>query len=555
MLRRQPQLQTEDCAGFGIALGQAWRPNHCRLVAAVLGRADDFSRNEQAGEIVGELSAPQPLKKAERARHEDCVEEIAWRLHRLRGANAGDEPLPVFLARLHQAPKNRVITERGEDFAGHISPKSYDPPGLDLRPFRMGARENEEAVDAFHCRESAKNLRLLASHHIRPIGRSGVEHAGSDGDLAKRRRLDRHNGRRRLAQTRRAADIGRFAPALARANHAGKENGRSVRRIAPRLDRLSQRGLMLAWLDAENAPVRFDLIERRAVFADQIGPEGGRTPIDADERNLIFLQMLVPIIAFKLRPQGAPRAIIAMRQDRSKGAGSRPSRLLSNARPTGLNPAPLVSGLALLKPSAAAAAKCQAISVTRPQPMVFSLRLAAEGCVAAMIADLLTLVTLALFPALMAFSASSDLFTMTIPNRISIALVLAYPALAVAVGVPITGVAVNFTCGFAVLALTFAMYSRGWIGGGDAKLAAATALWLGWALLLDYGLITSVLGGVITLGIVFARRAPLPAWASRLEWVARLHNPSNGAPYGIALAAAGLLLYPSSQIWLAAGGL
>lgn len=172
-----------------------------------------------------------------------------------------------------------------------------------------------------------------------------------------------------------------------------------------------------------------------------------------------------------------------------------------------------------------------------------------------MIADLLTLVTLALFPALMAFSASSDLFTMTIPNRISIALVLAYPALAVAVGVPITGVAVNFTCGFAVLALTFAMYSRGWIGGGDAKLAAATALWLGWALLLDYGLITSVLGGVITLGIVFARRAPLPAWASRLEWVARLHNPSNGAPYGIALAAAGLLLYPSSQIWLAAGGL
>ena len=86
-------------------------------------------------------------------------------------------------------------------------------------------------------------------------------------------------------------------------------------------------------------------------------------------------------------------------------------------------------------------------------------------------------------------------------------------------------------------------------------LLAATALWLGWTLLLDYGLITSALGGAITLGVVLARRAPLPAWASRLDWVARLHNPANGAPYGIALAAAGLALYPNSQIWRLAGGL
>ena len=172
-----------------------------------------------------------------------------------------------------------------------------------------------------------------------------------------------------------------------------------------------------------------------------------------------------------------------------------------------------------------------------------------------MVANILTILTLVFFPALMAFSASSDLFTMTISNRTSLALVLAYPVLAIAVGVPVLDVAINFSCGFAVLALTFAMFTRGWIGGGDAKLAAATALWLGWALLLDYGLITSLLGGALTLGIVFMRRAPLPQWASRLDWVARLHNPANGAPYGIALAAAGLLLYPNSQVWLAATGL
>ena len=79
--------------------------------------------------------------------------------------------------------------------------------------------------------------------------------------------------------------------------------------------------------------------------------------------------------------------------------------------------------------------------------------------------------------------------------------------------------------------------------------------WLGWALMLDYGLLTSVLGGALTLGILFSRRTPLPSWAARLDWIARLHHPANGVPYGIALAAAGLALYPNSQIWRAAAGL
>jgi prepilin peptidase CpaA len=167
----------------------------------------------------------------------------------------------------------------------------------------------------------------------------------------------------------------------------------------------------------------------------------------------------------------------------------------------------------------------------------------------------LIVTTLVLFPALMAFSASSDIFSMRIANGVSMALAMIYPVLAFALGVPPTAILVNVGCGAAVLALTFFMFVRGWIGGGDAKLAAATAPWLGWALMLDYGLIASVIGGALTLAIVMARRAPLPAWATRLEWIVRLHHPENGVPYGVALAAAGLALYPSSQIWRAAAGL
>jgi prepilin peptidase CpaA len=162
--------------------------------------------------------------------------------------------------------------------------------------------------------------------------------------------------------------------------------------------------------------------------------------------------------------------------------------------------------------------------------------------------------TLVVFPALMAYSASSDLFTMTIPNRICLALVVGYFGLALAAGLPASAVAINFSCAFGVLALTFFLFSMGWIGGGDAKLAAATALWLGWTELLDYGVLTSALGGVLTMAIVVSRKIQLPQWAARLDWVARLHSAASGSPDGVALAAAGLALYPHSQLWQLVAG-
>ena len=158
------------------------------------------------------------------------------------------------------------------------------------------------------------------------------------------------------------------------------------------------------------------------------------------------------------------------------------------------------------------------------------------------------------FPALMAFAAFSDLFTMTISNRISLALVLGFAPLALALGASPALVLWHLSCGAAILALTFAMFSFGWIGGGDAKLAAATAVWLGWAHIFDYGVLSSLLGGLLTLVIVAARRASLPQALVRRGWIARLVDAKGGVPYGVALAAAGLALYPDTQIWLSAIG-
>lgn len=158
-------------------------------------------------------------------------------------------------------------------------------------------------------------------------------------------------------------------------------------------------------------------------------------------------------------------------------------------------------------------------------------------------------IRLSLFPALMLFAAWSDLFTMTISNRVSILLVAGFAVMAVLVGLSPTDMLWHAAAGLLVLAIAFACFAFGWIGGGDAKLAAATALWFGFAHLMEYLLIASIFGGVLTLLLLQVRAWPLPLVLANREWAQRLHQPRGGIPYGIALAAAAIVIYPGT-IWM-----
>lgn len=162
--------------------------------------------------------------------------------------------------------------------------------------------------------------------------------------------------------------------------------------------------------------------------------------------------------------------------------------------------------------------------------------------------------SLLLFPAMMAFAASSDLLTMTIPNRVSLILVAGYFAMAMWLGTPVADVGAHVGAALVVLLVCFGFFAAGWIGGGDAKLAAATALWLGFDHLGAYLIYASILGGALTLVILQVRTLPLPAMLSGREWAERLHNANGGIPYGIALAAAALMVYPQTP-WMKALGL
>lgn len=157
-----------------------------------------------------------------------------------------------------------------------------------------------------------------------------------------------------------------------------------------------------------------------------------------------------------------------------------------------------------------------------------------------------TALVLLVFPGAMAFAAVSDMLTMTIPNRITLALIVGFAVLTPLVGMPMIDILWHLGAGVLVLAIAFGFFAAGWIGGGDAKLAAASALWIGWAGLMDYAVYASVLGGLLTLAVLVLRRLPLPKPLLGQAWLLRLHDPSSGVPYGVALAAAGLLIYPET---------
>ncbi len=163
-------------------------------------------------------------------------------------------------------------------------------------------------------------------------------------------------------------------------------------------------------------------------------------------------------------------------------------------------------------------------------------------------------IRLLLFPALMAFAASSDLLTMTISNRLSLALAGGFFLLTLITGMSLAAIGMHLAAAALVLTVCFGFFSMGWIGGGDAKLAAATALWFGFDFLLDYLIYASLFGGVLTILLIQFRRLPLPGPLARQTWILRLHDAGGGVPYGIALAAAALTVYPKTG-WMPAFGI
>lgn len=164
------------------------------------------------------------------------------------------------------------------------------------------------------------------------------------------------------------------------------------------------------------------------------------------------------------------------------------------------------------------------------------------------------LLIITIFPLAMAFAAAYDLFSMTIPNWLTLCLIAGFAVLAPLVGIGWSAAGLHVALAVAALVITYFFFTMGWIGGGDAKFFAATCLWMGPEHMLAYAVFASVLGGALTLFIVLVRTMPLPATLYSQRWISRLHDSKVGVPYGIALAAAGMLVYPETPFMAAFTG-
>lgn len=153
------------------------------------------------------------------------------------------------------------------------------------------------------------------------------------------------------------------------------------------------------------------------------------------------------------------------------------------------------------------------------------------------------------FPFLMIYSAFSDLVSMTISNKVSLALMVGFTGFAFWIGMDLTDFAWHWAMFGVVLVASLGLFAIGAIGGGDAKLAASTALWLGWEHTLSYFLIASIIGAFLTLLLVRLRGSMIPKRIENVDWIARLYRADTGIPYGIALGAAAVMVYPETE-WM-----
>jgi len=157
-------------------------------------------------------------------------------------------------------------------------------------------------------------------------------------------------------------------------------------------------------------------------------------------------------------------------------------------------------------------------------------------------------------PAVLIAAAGWDIASFTIPNFIQALLLAAFAIFVMASGMNAMMIGSHLLAGLIGLAVGFALFALGYVGGGDAKLFACVALWFGLHDIFPYALVASVFGGALTLGLLGMRKLPMPQFLTSQGWLMRLHDDHEGIPYGVALAAGAFFLLPQSEVFRVALG-
>lgn len=162
--------------------------------------------------------------------------------------------------------------------------------------------------------------------------------------------------------------------------------------------------------------------------------------------------------------------------------------------------------------------------------------------------------------ALFVAAAYGDVKTRRIPNSLVIAVATLGLLRLIVIGDLSVALYTLGASAFIFIA-TFLLFWRGLVGGGDAKLMIAAALLVGYHDLLNFLVLMSICGLLVTLAMLATRRRPLNILGALVS-VAMLvtHGPpvpqpkppklQLAVPYGVAIAGGGIvtLLFQSSLI-------
>lgn len=158
------------------------------------------------------------------------------------------------------------------------------------------------------------------------------------------------------------------------------------------------------------------------------------------------------------------------------------------------------------------------------------------------------MLALAVFAGAMIIGACSDLYRYEIPDEVSIAIAVAFFPAAWAAGLGFGDALIGLAVGFGCLVIGIGLFALNMFGGGDVKLLAAAAIWAGWEGLPAYVFLVAISGGLLSLVLLLFRRIRLPARLDGIAWIHAIHTPGNSVPYGVAIAAGGLVVLPRLPI-------
>lgn len=141
-----------------------------------------------------------------------------------------------------------------------------------------------------------------------------------------------------------------------------------------------------------------------------------------------------------------------------------------------------------------------------------------------------TQILLVALGAILVVAAVIDVRTFTISNRLNLTVALMAPLYWLSIALPVwPGIGIQLAAGAGVFVLLAAAFYAGVMGGGDVKLAAALALWFSPGSTIKFLVLTSLAGGVLTLGVLAWHRA-------------RRREGKPEVPYGVAIAFGGLAI-------------